>query len=60
MEIKLSTSEKVIKALKDRGSSKVWLAAELQMTTPTLYSRLSNNDWSIAEILLLQKLLNIK
>jgi hypothetical protein len=56
---KLTTSEKVLSALKIRGSTKVWLAEKMQMTPPTLYSRLTHNDWSVAELLLLQQLLEI-
>jgi lambda repressor-like predicted transcriptional regulator len=56
---RLSTSEKVLEALKERGTSKVWLAEKMEISYPTLYSRLDNNDWTLAETLLLQKLLNI-
>ena len=59
MEQRLTTSEKVFIALKERGSTKRWLAKEMQMTAPTLYSRLEHNDWSIAEIMLLNHLLKL-
>ena len=58
-DLKLNTSEKVLNALKERGTTKAWLAYRMQMTRPTLYSRIKKDDWSIAEILLLEKLLLI-
>lgn len=58
-EIKKSTSEKVLLALGERGSTKTWLSKKMGISYVTLLSRLKENNWSISEIMHLQKLLNI-
>lgn len=55
----LSTSQKVILALFNLKKTRIWLAHEMGITTVTLNSRITHNDWAIGEILLLKQLLNI-
>lgn len=56
----METSKKVIEALDVQGRSKVWLCEQLQISRPTLDSRLKDNTWRINEVMLLMKLLGIK
>lgn len=58
-EAKLSTSQKVELALKEQRRTKKWLADEFGVVYETIYYKLKENNWSVAELLLLQKLLNI-
>lgn len=58
-EVKLTISEKVIMALKEQGRTKVWLSNQFGVEYPTIFYKLKHNNWSVAEIYLLKKLLNI-
>lgn len=53
------TSEKVREALKSQGRKQKWLANELGLNPQTISNKLQSNIWSVAEIIALQKLLNI-
>jgi len=46
-------------ALKEQRRTKKWLAEEFGVVYETIYYKLKENNWSIAELLLLKKLLNI-
>jgi len=54
--IDMTTSNKVIKAIKDQGRKKIWLANELNITRVTLDKKLKDNFWSVGEIMKLQQL----
>ena len=52
----MTTSNKVIKSIKDQGRKKIWLAKELNITRAKLDEKLRDNFWSIGEIMKLQQL----
>lgn len=54
-----TTSEKVKAAMKREGRKYTWLAEQLGITRVAMYDRLSDNSWSLSEIVQLKQLLNI-
>jgi len=53
---KLTTSKKVELSLKEQGRNKSWLAKELNISRPALYSKIKDNFWSINEVLKLKSI----
>ena len=54
----ITTSKKVELSLRDEGRKKTWLAEQLEISRPTLDSRLKGNAFSIGEIIKLKRLFN--
>jgi len=52
----MKTSEKVIGAIEKQGRKKTWLAEQLQLSRPTLDSRLTNDTWDADDITRLKQL----
>lgn len=55
-----TTSQKVERALKEQGRKKKWLAEQLGVNPMTISHKIRDNTWSVAELFLLQSLLNIE
>ncbi len=51
---RLPTNKKVELELKAQGRNKSWLANELGITRPVLYSRLKDNFWTPTELMKLK------
>ena len=51
-----TTSKTVELNLKDQGRNKSWLADQLGISRPTLYKKLSDNFWTIGEIIKLKSI----
>ena len=60
MEKELSFSEKVIIGLRREKKTKVWLCDQLNITRPTLDSRLKSEKWLLCEAKKIEKLLNFR
>ncbi len=59
-EVDESISKKVIEKLEATGSSKVWLAKKMEMTTATLHKRLREGNWSLGEKLMLKHFIGVE
>ena len=53
---RITTSKKVELSLIENGSSKSWLAKQLNISRPVLYQRLKDNFWTTGEIIKLKLL----
>ena len=56
----MTFSDKVNKALKEQGRTKVWLADKLGIKSTSLITKIKNNTYSIADIFYISSLLEIK
>jgi len=56
----LTFSEKVIIGLRREKKTKVWLCEQLNITRPTLDSRLKSEKWLLCEAKKIEKLLNFR
>ncbi len=53
---RLTTSKKVELIIKEQGRKKTWLAKELGITRQKLDSNLSDNFWTVGDIIKLKSL----
>lgn len=56
----MTFSDKINKALKEQGRTKVWLAAKLGVKDTSLITKIKNNTYSIADIYYISSLLGIQ
>ena len=56
----MTFSDKVNKALKEQGRTKVWLACKLGIKYTSLITKIKNNTYSISDIFYIGSLLNIQ
>jgi hypothetical protein len=60
METMLSTSDKVVLALKGKKQTRAWLAEQFNVTYQTISNKIENGKWTNAELALLEKILDLK